>query len=298
MIPIREGFVDVPGGRVWVRIVGPDAPGTPLLALHGGPGVPSDYLEPLEALAGERPVIRYDQLGCGRSDIPEDAALWTLPRFLEELRILRETLRLRELHLFGNSWGSLLAVRHAALHPEGIRSLLLSGPALDAARFARDARSFLRELSEEDQATVAEMEAAGDYENPRYQAVVERVYHRHVCRPEPPPDCAARSFARISLPVYLRMWGPSEFTVTGNLRKEDATPLLPELPMRILFLCGEHDEATPETTRGYAALCRRAETVVLPGTSHLHIDEDPEACLREIRRFLHLVEDAAKRRSP
>ena len=56
--------------------------------------------------------------------------------------------------------------------------------------------------------------------------------------------------------------------------------------------------ATPETTRGYAALCRRAETAVLPGTSHLHIDEDPEACIREIRRFLRLVEGAPTRRSP
>ncbi|HOI13855.1 MAG TPA: proline iminopeptidase, partial [Methanoculleus sp.] len=36
---IHEGYVDVTGGRVWFRIVGADSAGTPLLVLHGGPGM-------------------------------------------------------------------------------------------------------------------------------------------------------------------------------------------------------------------------------------------------------------------
>ena len=42
--------------------------GTPILTLHGGPGVGHDYLEPLEALADEWPVVFFDQLGCGNSE--------------------------------------------------------------------------------------------------------------------------------------------------------------------------------------------------------------------------------------
>jgi pimeloyl-ACP methyl ester carboxylesterase len=61
-----EGYIEVPGGRVWYRIAGTDRPGIPVLCLHGGPGMPHDYLEPLEDLASSRPVIFYDQLGCGR----------------------------------------------------------------------------------------------------------------------------------------------------------------------------------------------------------------------------------------
>lgn len=52
----REGFVDVPGGKVWYRIAG-SGTATPLLLLHGGPGFPSDYLAPLGKLADERPAI-------------------------------------------------------------------------------------------------------------------------------------------------------------------------------------------------------------------------------------------------
>ena len=81
---IREGYLPVPGGRVWYRMVGfGDA--IPLLTLHGGPGAPHDYLEPLEGLADERSVIFYDQLGCGKSDQPNDPALWRAGRFVEEL---------------------------------------------------------------------------------------------------------------------------------------------------------------------------------------------------------------------
>jgi len=58
----QEGYIPVTGGRVWYRIVGAGT-GIPLLTLHGGPGANSAYLESLSALADERPVVFYDQLG-------------------------------------------------------------------------------------------------------------------------------------------------------------------------------------------------------------------------------------------
>ena len=82
---VEEGYIDVPGGKVWYRAVGDDAEATPLLCLHGGPGFTHYYLEPLEALADRRRVIFYDQLGCGRSDRPGDLSLWNVDRFVEEL---------------------------------------------------------------------------------------------------------------------------------------------------------------------------------------------------------------------
>jgi pimeloyl-ACP methyl ester carboxylesterase len=57
----------VHGGEIWYRVVG-GGPGLPVLLLHGGPGVSSYHMKPLEALGDERLVVRYDQLGSGRSD--------------------------------------------------------------------------------------------------------------------------------------------------------------------------------------------------------------------------------------
>ena len=55
----REGYLPVPGGRVWYEVVAAGG-GVPLLLLHGGPGAGHDYLETLEALAADRPVVFYD----------------------------------------------------------------------------------------------------------------------------------------------------------------------------------------------------------------------------------------------
>jgi pimeloyl-ACP methyl ester carboxylesterase len=52
-VKAKEGFISFRGYKIWYRQVG-GGEGTnrvPLLCLHGGPGVPHDYLEPLEALA-------------------------------------------------------------------------------------------------------------------------------------------------------------------------------------------------------------------------------------------------------
>lgn len=56
VITPAEGFVNVPGGKVWYRIAGSGS-ATPLLLLHGGPGFPSDYLARLSELSDER----YDE---------------------------------------------------------------------------------------------------------------------------------------------------------------------------------------------------------------------------------------------
>jgi pimeloyl-ACP methyl ester carboxylesterase len=45
----------------------------PIVVIHGGPSLPSNYLYPLVQQFGtSRSIIFYDQLGCGQSSAPED----------------------------------------------------------------------------------------------------------------------------------------------------------------------------------------------------------------------------------
>lgn len=93
-----EGHVPFRGYRTWYQVVGDISaagPKLPLLAVHGGPGFPHDYLGDLARLGDAgRPVVFYDQLGCGKSDHPDDRALWVMETFVDELATVRAALGL------------------------------------------------------------------------------------------------------------------------------------------------------------------------------------------------------------
>lgn len=290
---VEEGFIKVPGGRVWYRIVGADKPGVPLLTLHGGPGAPHDYLEPMEALATERPVIFYDQLGCGNSELPTDTSLWNVQRFVEELEQVRTALKLDKVHLMGQSWGTMLAVEYMLRKkPEGIVSLILSGSYLSTPLWVADQQEWIAQLPENVRDTILKYEANGDFTAPAYQEAMMAFYNKHLCRLNPWPDALNRAFEKMGMAVYMHMWGPSEFTMTGTLKQADLTEQLHEIKVPVLFTCGEFDEATPATTSLYKSKISGAEMHVFEGASHSHILEKPEAYNELLSGFLEKSEVA------
>jgi proline iminopeptidase len=143
---------------------------TPLLLILGGPGSPSYYLEPLAKLADERPVIFYDQLGSGKSDHPTQKALWRVDRFVDEVARLRTALDLRQIHISGHSWGTMLGIDYMLTKPPGVRSLVLASPCLSVSRWLSDAEMLKKTLPESVQAVIAKNEKAGSYDVPEYQA--------------------------------------------------------------------------------------------------------------------------------
>jgi len=86
--------------------------------------------------------------------------------------------------------------------------------------------------------------------------------------------------------VYLTMWGPSEFTCTGNLRKVDLSPCLPRIDVPTLFTCVEFDEARPPTIAGFREKVPDARLVVFKGASHQHHLKAEEGYLATVRDFL------------
>jgi proline iminopeptidase len=211
----QEGYLKVPGGRVWYRSVGESTGDrAPLLCLHGGPGFTHYYLEPLEALADRRQVIFYDQLGCGRSERPDDLSLWTVERFVEEVAQVRAALGLDRLHLFGSSWGGMLAMQYVLDRQADLESLTLCGSPASMIRWVADCEELLAEEPAETRKVIREHEHAGFTACPEYQAAILGFYRKHVCRLDPWPGGLERSFAEAGYQVYNTMNGPSEFTVT------------------------------------------------------------------------------------
>ncbi len=268
---VKEGFVEVSGGKIWYQIVGADQKGIPLLVVHGGPGAPHDYLETLAELADQRPVIFYDQLGCGNSDRPEDESLWSVDRFVEELVTVRSALKLEQIHLLGQSWGTMLSVEYLLRNnPSGIQSLILSAPFLSTPIWAADQRELISKMEPDIQDIILRIEKSGDYDAEEYQEAMMAFYRKHLCRMDPWPKSLLRTMDKMGLGVYEYMWGPSEFTITGTLLDAELTGELKKITVPTLFTCGEYDEATPKSTKLFHSQLPGSEIHIFPDASHQH----------------------------
>ena len=286
----KEGYINVTGGKVWYKIVG-DGNKTPLILLHGGPGVPSYYLNPMTSLADERPVIFIDQLGCGRSNRITDTTLMTINSYVNELKEIRDSLALKDFYLFGHSWGSILAVEYYLVHPEGVKALILSGPALDIHRWSKDADTLIATLPDSLQRAIRENEKNGTFDTPEYQAAVGYYYTLYLSRKEPWSADLDSAFSQAGENVYLYMDGPSEFTLTGSLRDYNATGKLQNVKVPSLFIGGEYDEARPSTVKYYSSLVPNSEVVIIPNAGHVSMIDNPDANDTAIRNFLHKIDD-------
>lgn len=287
---IREGYVAVLGGRVRYRIIGA-GDGVPLLTLHGGPGVGHDYLEPLQALASDSPVVFFDQLGCGRSDRPNDVSLWRLERFVEEVAAVRKALNLGRVHLFGHSWGGWLAIEYMTTNPAGVVSLTLASTSASVGQFAREAARLKATLPSEIVDTLNRCEAAGDVDSPVYRESMVAFYTRFVCRLDPWPASLLRALENFQAsPVPIATIGPSIFKITGNLRDWDRTDRLDEIGVPTLVTCGRYDEMGPPCARTLYEGIPNAVMRIFEQSAHMAHLEETEFFLKALREFLRSSE--------
>lgn len=290
MLEAGEGYIPVDGGGVWYRIVG-SGNTIPLLCLHGGPGFCHDYLETMADLAPERPVIFYDQLGCGNSERPSDPSLWIPERFVVELAQVRSALGLDRVHILGQSWGSMLLVDYVLTKPKGVLSIVLASPCTSIPMWLSDTNRLRKALPREISDVLDKHEAAGTMDSPQYQAATIEYYKRHLCRMEPWPISMQRSMAKAAYAIYHTMWGATEFNMTnGNLRYYDRTSRLHEIQIPTLWTCGRFDEAQPETVAFYQSLLPDSELMVFENSSHTAHLEERERYMQVIRGFLFKVE--------
>lgn len=294
-----DGYVNVPGGRAAFRVIGAGN-GTPVLFIHGGPGSTScDFVANVSGIAATRPVIVYDQLGSGYSDrivnLDEHAQLL---RFVDEVEAIREELGLKELHLFGHSWGTAVALEYLLTKkPSGIKSVVFAGPFFSTARWIADANELLKDLPPELQQAVKMAKANGNYESEGFRKANAAYWSRFGTRtPEEQLDltaCTKQPMGDSGL--YKYMWGPSEFVSTGTLKDYDRIKQLSRLTLPVLLIAGEFDESRPETIEVYRQMISGAQAQVLPEAGHSMYLDQRELFNQALVAFFADVESGRRR---
>ena len=261
-----------------------------MVVLHGGPGFNSYYLKPFETLSDERPVIRYDQLGSGKSDQITDTTKFTVERYVEELETLRKHLKIEKWHILGHSWGTMLAMSYYKKYPQSVVSLTLGSPCLSSDEWIASTNKLLLTLPDSLQQAIHMADSTGNFEDPSYLAAMDMFYGKYVfgdTYPQADFDSTMESFSQA---VYGYMWGPSEFSISGTLGDFNVVPDLPNVDVPVLYTVGEFDEIDTETVERWNSATPDSRMVVFEGSSHISPWNSREESIRVQREFLNAVE--------
>jgi proline iminopeptidase len=275
--------------NVWTKAVGDGR--VQMLTLHGGPGFPHDYLECFEDFLPKEGIrfYYYDQLGVGNSDQPDDASLWTVERYRDEVDEVRKGLGIDGFYLYGHSWGGMLAIEYVLAHPGHVKALIISDMTASIPSYEKYAATILAELSEDDRKTLAKYEAAGNYEAPEYMEIMfGKVYAQHLLRMEW-PEPVNRAFRKFSQKIYNTMQGPNEFVISGNLKTWDRWADLKKIDVPTLIITGKHGTMNPEDIKRMGTLIPHSRVVITEG-SHMEMYDAQDQYFRELVKFVKDVE--------
>jgi proline iminopeptidase len=283
--------------RVWTKRTG-NNPRIKVLLLHGGPAVTHEYFEALDSYfpAAGIEYYYYDQLGSAYSDQPDDPALWTIERFVDEVEQVRTALKLDKdnFYLYGQSWGGLLAMEYALAHQDHLKGLVVSNMMSSIPAYNKYAHEVLMPaMDPKVLAEVLAIEKRKDYDNPRYEELLfGSFYTEHILRmpPEQWPDPVLRAFKHMNKPLYTLMQGPSEMGASGVLANWDRSADLKRITVPTLVIGAAHDTMDPKHMQWMASQMPRARFLFCPNGSHLAQYDDQQVYMAGLVDFIQDVD--------
>lgn len=102
--------------------------GPALYILSGGPGEAPEhpYRQIVDSLKSLYTCILIHQRGAGKSrNIPINETTITIENYTQDIELLQKERGDKKIMLLGQSWGGLLAMNYAALHPNSVSNLIL-----------------------------------------------------------------------------------------------------------------------------------------------------------------------------
>lgn len=291
--------VSTPSGkfRVWTKRVG-NNPTARVLLLHGGPGMTHEYLEAFDSYFPGAGIeyYYYDQLGSHYSDQPDAPELWEVDRFVEEVEQVRQALGLDagNFYLYGHSWGGALALEYALKHQQHLKGLIISNMMASGPAYQKYAEDVL--MPEMDPVVLGEIkaiEAAGDFENPRYmELLMPAHYERHILRMPAAtwPDPVMRGIAHVNPSVYVPMQGPSELGISGVLGEWDRSGDLRQIRVPTFVIGARYDTMDPGYLEWMAGQLPNGSFLYCPEGSHLALYDDQQTYFDGLIGFIRSVE--------
>ena len=259
---LREGFVDVPGGRLFYLDSGGAGPAIVLLHAATGSARVWDHQWAPFGQAGYR-VVAYDRRGYGRTTVDPATADGAAVSAADDLQALLTALRLDRVHLVGTAAGGIVALDFALSAPARLRSLVVAN-------------------------------SLGGVTDESYVALGRRL--RPPAFSALPPDLRELGPAyRAANPEGTDRWlalervsrAPGPPTPPQPSRQRVTFQMLEGLRVPVLLLTGGADMYTPPAAlQLFAARIPGATSVVVPDVGHSAYWEAPEAFNEAVLAFI------------
>ncbi|MDI1431434.1 alpha/beta fold hydrolase [Polyangium sorediatum] len=282
---------DVGGHHLWVEQAGA---GETVVLLSGlGPAGSHVIFHPhFDALAADHRVVYVDLHGRGRSDVPADLRAITFESDVADVAALLRSLDVGPVHLYGFSYGGLLAQALSLDHPALVRTLVLANSLHSPEMWQQNHANINRELANQCPdvwARIEAMRAEGIAStDPRMQrefavaAPLVRFFN-----PESARRLATEPGARNAELYPLFCGDDVDFIIGGEVaRIPDFRPRLKDVSVPMLVLAGRFDRALyPALQRQFLTFAPSAEFRVLERSGSFAHVEEPDEVLRILRAF-------------
>ena len=281
-IESRSQYISISDTRLFVVERGQ---GTPLIVLHGGPGLDhhefADYLDPL---CDEFRLILVDMRAQGQSEpCPENT--WTLEQMAKDVVSLGEAMNLKKYAVLGHSYGAFVALQNAVDFPGAAAKTIVSG-GVPSARFLEVVEKNLAEFEPESLrkqvadswAREAEAQTEEDFESLMHDQMPF-----HFGNPLDPriAEYEERTADTIYSPAVLQHFSKAEY---GGIELENR---LNDVTQPVLVCTGRYDRAcTVEAAEAMADGLPNAELVIFEDSGHMTFVEENKLYLKVVREFL------------
>ncbi|KAK7687140.1 hypothetical protein QCA50_009643 [Cerrena zonata] len=259
---------------------------TPLVVLHGGPGLSHDYLLPIANLStiSETPVIFYDQIGNARSTHLKDKpnSFWTIDLWVDELTNLLNHFGITDsFDLLGHSWGGILGSEYEVRkQPPGLRHLILSNSLAAYNLWVESNEQLIGTLSEEAQKA---LEDGREKDREKFRAGLFELHSRYGCLVQPFPKEYVYSMDQI--------FGPEGDTTVNEASESivkdwSVIDRLHSVRVPTLVINGRLDISQDFVVKPFFDGIRRIKWITMENSSHTPFFEEPERYLKLVADFL------------
>lgn len=256
----------------------------PVIVIHGGLGLPCDYLLPIVDIMPYRCVVMYDQLGCGRSESPLDIHAYSIESSVQDLKDLLNELRLDRFHLFAHSAGTCIAyeyLKHKCQCQQSQYVSRVDSQTCLSAVFSSGSYhiKLARELTSAMEQSIKH-DLSLEHGGVEPCQIAEIIRTRCMCRTPSTPIQLKTAYSKAG-----KIWKGLD-VIQDYVAESPLSGVLPPL----LLLRGEFDFITPELvfqgwTNVFLDHQRDIECVTLKGCSHMPMLEDPTSLGRELDAF-------------